>query len=153
MSKIVRTIAQAVMPFVFLFGIYLIIHGHLSPGGGFQGGAVVASGIALLFVSFGFKYVSTFLREDTLSAIESSGALLFIGLAFAGIATTFFANFLLGSPVFGSIPVTGPGVGDIWSGGTIPLMNIGVGMKVSAGLSAIIFSMMLIASKKRGGEQ
>ncbi len=153
MSKIVRAVATIVVPFVFLYGLYLIIHGHLTPGGGFQGGAVIASGIALLFVAFNFEYVRGFLSEDSLSAVECSGALLFVGLAFGGmIATTFFANFLLGSPVFGGIPGGGPESVGIWSGGTIPLMNMAVGMKVSAGLSAIIFMMWLTASKERGDQ-
>lgn len=153
MSEIVRTITRLLIPFVFLYGLYLIVHGHITPGGGFQGGAVIASGIALLLVSFNFKYVSSFLREGLLSTIESGGALLFIGLAAGGMATTFFANFLVGSPVFGGIPATGPGAGYLWSGGTIPLMNIAVGMKVGAGLSAIIFVMVHVASKKQGVDQ
>ncbi len=153
MSKIVRVVATIIVPFILLYGLYLIVHGHLTPGGGFQGGAVIASGIALLFVAFNFRYVRGFLSEDSLSTIECSGALLFVGIAFGGIVTTtFFANFLLGSPVFGGIPVGGPEPATIWSGGTIPLMNIAVGMKVSAGLLAIIFMMWFAASKEEGDQ-
>jgi multicomponent Na+:H+ antiporter subunit B len=131
---------------VLIFGLYIIMHGHVTPGGGFQGGAVVASGTALIIVAFGSYEIQKRLKERHLSILESGGALLFIGLAFAGMATVFFYNFLVGSPVFGHIPPFGSNPGDIWTGGVVPLMNIGVGLKVLAGLSAIVLAMALAAS-------
>ena len=50
-SKIIKTIAQKLFPFIVLFGFYLISHGHLSPGGGFQGGVVLGTAIILLALS------------------------------------------------------------------------------------------------------
>ncbi len=146
MSKIVRTISTFLVMFIFIYGLYLIMHGHLTPGGGFQGGAVFASGVALLIVAFGSYKVHQHLEEHHLSILESSGALIFIGLAFGGIATIFFYNFLVGSPIFGQIPPTGSNPGDIWTGGVIPLMNLAVGLKVLAGLSAILLTMALATS-------
>ena len=143
MSKIVRTMAGIIVPFVFVYGLYVIIHGHLTPGGGFQGGGVFASGIALLIVAFGSHYLHDRLKEHHLSLLESSGALIFIGLGFGGIATVFFYNFLRGSSVFGRVPPTGANPGDIWTAGVIPLMNMAVGLKVIAGLSAILLVMAL----------
>jgi len=78
--------------------------------------------------------------------LESSGALVFIGLAFGGIATVFFYNFLVGSSIFGHTPPPGPNSGDIWTGGVIPFMNLAVGLKVFAGLSAILLVMALASS-------
>jgi len=129
--------------FIFIYGLYIIMHGHLTPGGGFQGGAVFASGVALLIVAFGSYKIHQGLKERYLSVLESGGALIFICLAFGGLATLFFRNFLVGSTIFGHIPATGPGAGDIWTGGVIPLMDIGVGLKVLAGLSAILLIMAL----------
>lgn len=149
MSKIVRTITNLLTPFILMFGIYVIIHGHITPGGGFQGGAVFASGIALLIVAFNSAKVQEKLKEHHLSVIESSGALLFIGLAFAGLAVTFFYNFLVGSPIFGQIPPEGANPGFIWTAGVIPLMNIAVGLKVIAGLSAVVLVMALASSNIR----
>jgi len=147
MSKIVRTTSTLLTPLIFIFGLYIIIHGHLTPGGGFQGGAVFASGIALLIVAFGSYNIQKKLKEHHLSILESSGALIFIGLAFGGISTVFFYNFLVGSSFFGHIPPTGSNSGDIWTGGIIPLMNIAVGLKVIAGLSVIVLVMALASSK------
>jgi len=146
MSKIVRTISNQLILLILIFGLYIIMHGHVTPGGGFQGGAVVASGAALIIVAFGSYEVQKRLKERHLSILESSGALIFIGLAFAGMATVFFYNFLVGSPVFGHIPPSGPNPGDIWTGGVVPLMNLGVGLKVLAGLSAIVLALALASS-------
>jgi len=143
MSKIVRTMSNILILFIFIYGLYIIMHGHLTPGGGFQGGAVVASGVALLIAAFGSQNLHKSLKEHHLSILESSGGLIFIGVAFGGIASVFFYNFLVGSPVFGHIPPSGPNPGDIWTGGVIPFMNLAVGLKVSAGLSAILLVMAL----------
>lgn len=147
MSKIVRTISNLLILFILTFGLYVIMHGHLTPGGGFQGGAVFASGIALLIVAFGSYNIQRKLKEHHFSILESSGAIIFIGLAFGGIATVFFYNFLVGSPLFGHIPPPGSNPGDIWTAGIIPLMNIAVGLKVIAGLSVIVLVMALASSK------
>ncbi len=146
MSKIVRTVAIQLMAFVLVFGLYVIMHGHVTPGGGFQGGAIIASGVVMLIVTFGSGQIKKFLRERRLSMVESSGALLFILVAFAGIGTVFFYNFLVGSRIFGGIPPTGSNPGDVWTGGVIPLMNLAVGLKVTAGLSAAVLALALFSS-------
>jgi len=146
LSKIVRTVANQLILFILIFGLYVIAHGHLTPGGGFQGGAVIVSGVVMLLVAFSSKELKKSLRERLLSITESTGALIFSILAFAGIGTAFFYNFLVGTPIFGRIPATGPGPGDIWTGGVIPLMNLAVGLKVVAGLSAVVLAMALFSS-------
>jgi energy-converting hydrogenase B subunit I len=146
LSKIVRTVANGFMPFIMIFGLYIIAHGHLTPGGGFQGGAVVVSGVVMLLVAFSSQELKKSIRERVLSIVESTGALVFIGLAFAGLGTVFAYNFLVGSPIFGNIPTTGPNIGDIWTGGVIPLMNFAVGLKVIAGLTAVVLAVALFSS-------
>ena len=146
LSKIVRTISNQLILFILVYGLYIIMHGHVTPGGGFQGGAVVASGVVMMIVAFGSGEIKKSLRERHLSVVESSGALIFIGMAFAGMGTIFFYNFLVGTPVFGMVPPTGPNPGHVWTGGVIPLMNFGVGLKVIAGLSAVVLAMALFSS-------
>jgi energy-converting hydrogenase B subunit I len=149
LSKIVRTVTNEFMPLILVFGLYVIAHGHLTPGGGFQGGAVIVSGVVMLLVAFNYQEVRKVLSERTLSIMESTGGLIFAALAFAGIGTAFFYNFLVGTPIFGRIPALGPNPGDIWTGGVIPLMNLAVGIKVIAGLSAVVLAMALFS----GGEE
>jgi multicomponent Na+:H+ antiporter subunit B len=132
-----------------IFGLYIIAHGHLTPGGGFQGGAVVVSGVVMLLVAFSSQELKKSIRERVLSIMESSGALIFIILAFIGIGTVFFYNLLVGTPIFGNIPDFGPNLGDIWTGGVIPLMNFAVGLKVIAGLTAVVLAVALFS----GGEE
>jgi energy-converting hydrogenase B subunit I len=146
LSKIVRTVANQLIVFILIFGLYVIVHGHLTPGGGFQGGAVIVSGVVMLLVAFNSKELKKSLRERGLSIMESTGALIFAALAFAGIGTAFFYNLLVGTPIFGHIPPTGSNPGDFWTGGIVPLMNLAVGIKVVAGLSAVVLALALFSS-------
>ena len=151
MSRIVRTISSITFPFVSIYGLYIIAHGHLTPGGGFQGGAVVASGCAMILVAFGSSWIMKGMKEKSLSVLESLGALGFIGLAIFGLifGGVFFNNFMVGNNyLFGVIPITGSGLANINTAGVIPLMNFAVGLKVVAGLFAIILVMAYATSKK-----
>jgi len=150
MSKIVKTITSIALPLTLIYGLYVIAHGHITPGGGFQGGAVVASGLAMLVVAYGSVWTMNKIKEKHLSVLESVGAIGFIGLAFLGLifGTWFFNNFLLGNKfLFGGI---GEGLSNISTAGVLPLMNFAVGLKVIAGLFAIVLVMAYSTSKKEG---
>jgi len=151
MSKIVRTISNIIFPFIMIFGLYVIAHGHLTPGGGFQGGAVAASACALLIVAYGSTWVFDRIKVSRLSVFESIGALGFIGVAFLGliIGGIFFKNFLVGSDIiFGNIPQTLSTASDFNTAGVLPLMNFAVGVKVIAGLFVIVLVMAYASSAK-----
>jgi len=153
MSKIVKTISSIAFPLIVIYGLYVIAHGHLTPGGGFQGGAVVASGCAMILVAYGSIWTMGKIKEKNLSLLESTGAICFILLAILGLGfgTTFFNNFLAGSDfLFGTIPTAGSTLANINTGGVIPLMNFAVGIKVIAGLFAIILVMAYASSIKEG---
>ena len=150
MSKIVKTISSITFPFVTIYGLYVIAHGHLTPGGGFQGGAVVASGCAMILVAYGSVWTMGKIKEKHLSVLESFGAIGFIGLAFLGLifGTMFFKNFLVGNDfLFGEI---GKGLSNISTAGALPLMNFAVGLKVIAGLFGIVL-VMAYTTKAKGG--
>jgi multicomponent Na+:H+ antiporter subunit B len=150
MSKIVRTISSIAFPFALIYGLYVIAHGHLTPGGGFQGGAVVASACALVLVAFGSKWVMERVKEGGLSILESLGGIGFILLAFFGLifGVAFFHNFIAGTNfLFGKIP-TSP-LADIDTGGVLPLMNFAVGLKVIAGLFVIVLVVAYAAGGKK----
>ena len=156
MSKIVRTISGITFPFAMIYGLYVIAHGHLTPGGGFQGGAIVASACAMILVAFGSKWTMTKIKEKRLSVFESLGAIGFIVLALLGLiyGIAFFDNFLPGTNfLFGSIPPTGSGLADINTGGILPLMNFAVGLKVIAGLFVIVLVMAYATGSFKGGKK
>jgi len=153
MSKIVKTISSIIFPFILIYGLYVIAHGHLTPGGGFQGGAVVTSGLAMILVAYGSVWTMGKIKEKNLSLFESLGAICFILLAFLGLGfgAVFFNNFLVGSDfLFGTIPATGSGLADINTGGVLPLMNFAVGLKVIVGLFVIVLVMAYASSIKEG---
>jgi len=144
MSKIVKTISSIAFPLSLIYGLYIIAHGHLTPGGGFQGGAIVASACAMILVAYGSVWTIRKIKEKHLSVFESLGAIGFIGLAFLGIIfgiNVFFNNFLINQniiPIFNEI---GRGLANINTAGVLPLMNFAVGLKVIAGLFAIVLVM------------
>ncbi|MFW3146492.1 MAG: MnhB domain-containing protein [Thermoplasmatota archaeon] len=161
MSLVVRTVTKFAFGPIFLFGAYIILHGHLTPGGGFQGGAIIATLMALYFVAF----AASKWNKSMLSGIESFGLIVFIGTGLIGlIGGFFFFNFLGGTgiPLFGE--ELGPGNWDwgglfitnsppLLSGGTVAIMNLAVGLEVIAALTLIVVVMGLFAFKgKEGGE-
>jgi len=152
MSRIVKTMTGIAFPLAMIYGLYIIAHGHLTPGGGFQGGAVVASACAMILVAYGSVWTIGKVKEKQLSILESLGAIGFIGLAFFGLlfgAKIFFDNFLVNQntlPMFNEI---GKGVMNINTAGLLPFMNFAVGLKVIAGLFAIVL-VMAYATRKGG---
>ncbi|MDN5312709.1 MAG: multicomponent Na+:H+ antiporter subunit [Thermoanaerobacteraceae bacterium] len=126
---VVQTAVGIILPLSFVLGLYIILHGHLSPGGGFQGGVVLASGAALIFLGYGKKDVFRKFRKSTMSMFESLGALMFLAVASISIlkGQPFFANVL-----DKKIP------GELYSSGTIFWMDIAVGWKVFAGIAVVI---------------
>jgi len=153
MSKIVKTISNIAFPFVLIYGLYIIAHGHLTPGGGFQGGAVVASGCAMILVSYGSIWTMKKVKEKQLSILESAGAVSFIVLGFLGLVygSIFFNNYLVGNDyLFGEVPAIKSTLANFNTAGILPLMNFAVGLKVIAGLFAIVLVMAYATSKKKG---
>jgi len=154
MSKIVKTIANIAFPLTLIYGLYIIAHGHLTPGGGFQGGAVVASGCAMILVAYGSIWTMGKIKEKNLSVLESLGAIGFIGIALFGLVfgAVFFNNFLVGNDIlFGIIPEFSSTSANINTGGVLPLMNFAVGLKVIAGLFAIVLVMAYATTQLKGG--
>ncbi len=132
-SKIIRTIAQKLFPFIMLFGFYLISHGHLSPGGGFQGGVVLGTATILLALSYNIEQTEKKFKSRWLNMLEKLGILTLIFLGFLGIffGYSFLGNFLpLGKP------------DQIASGGLMLLFNIAIGIKIAAGISVIFYALV-----------
>ena len=153
MSRIVKTMASITFPLTMIYGLYIIAHGHLTPGGGFQGGAVVASSCALILVAYGSVWTMGKIKEKSLSVFESLGAIGFIGLAFFGLifgANYFFNNFLLKQDTIPFFNAVGTGASNINTAGIIPLMNFAVGLKVIVGLFAIVLVMAYATTKLKG---
>jgi multicomponent Na+:H+ antiporter subunit B len=125
----VRLAARFLIGPTVVLGLYVVAHAHLTPGGGFQGGAALATASALVFV--GGRFV-TFRRVNPVALIdlaEGAGAGGYAALGLLGVAAgaEFLANVL---PVGTT--------GDLYSAGTIPVLNLLVGLAVSAAFVLII---------------
>ncbi|MBN1490621.1 MAG: hypothetical protein JXA69_11950 [Phycisphaerae bacterium] len=131
MSLIVKTVTRLVAGFITLFGIYIVLYGHVSPGGGFAGGAILAAGLILVLLAFGREATLRMMSHDGALAWDCGGALAFVLIAALGyLAGGFFVNFLShGEP------------GQLNSAGMIPLLNAAIGAKVGAGLFGVFLAL------------
>jgi len=137
MSVIVKVASCVLAVPVIAFGVYVILHGHLTPGGGFPGGAVIATIVAMILIAGGGERAKS-LNKELLSFLESAGLVIFALLGLLGIGTTFFYNFLANSGSFFGMKIPfGINPGYMWTGGVIPPMNMAVGLEVFAALSLI----------------
>ncbi len=157
MSPIVRTVAALIFPFILIFSFYVIMYGHLTPGGGFQGGAIGASAIVMLIVAYGASRTEKQVSESVLSLFESLGGLTFVIVGLLGlilVTDTLLANFLADtSYIFGEVPSFGGNPGLLNSGGTLPILNLAVGMKVIGGLAAVVLAMAMASKDSKEGDQ
>ncbi len=126
-SEIVSTGARLLFGPIVLFGAYIFVHGHLTPGGGFQGGAVVASGVLLLLLADRDRV----LPHGFLSWLESLSGL---GFVLAGAAGLFVAGSFLSNR--GILPLGA--WNQLFSAGVIPVIYVLVGLKVGAELATLL---------------
>ncbi len=119
---ILQTVAKILVPPIFIFGIYIILAGHLGPGGGFSGGAVIGAGLILYLNTFGFAKTEKFFTAKTYKWMS------FCALACYSVAKSY--SFYTGANHIESIiPLGTPGA--ILSSGLILVLNICVGIVVS----------------------
>ncbi len=139
MTLIVKTITALLIGFILLFGFYVILTGHLSPGGGFAGGVICAAGLLLVVLAFGADAVKERMGHRMAVLWESLGAIGFLAVALLGFITgTFFTQFLPTAPHF-----------KLFTGGSMPVSNLAIGLKVGAGL----FGAFLMLAAFREGEK
>jgi multicomponent Na+:H+ antiporter subunit B len=79
-TVIIKTTARILVPFIQLFGLYVIVHGPVSPGGGFQGGVIVGASLILLALSYDLASAEARARHAIRIAMDSAGSLLFAGI-------------------------------------------------------------------------
>lgn len=134
MSLIVKTITRLTVGLILLYGIYIVLHGHLSPGGGFAGGVIIALSFIHLMLAFGKDVALKKLNHNRISFFESLGALGFLSIALLGfIGGYFLFNFLNKGEPF-----------NLFSAGIIPLCNIAICLKVGVGLFAIFVALVVL---------
>ena len=135
MTLIVKKTTQLISGMVFLYGIYVIIHGHLTPGGGFAGGVIMAGSFILLILANGSDFFHLTKEETGSTITENSAVFIAVLIALAGM--------VLGTRVFFLNWLPHGKVGELVSAGVIPLYNIFVGMEVAASILTIFLALVI----------
>lgn len=156
MTCIVKTISAWVKILIFLFGIYIILFGDLSPGGGFAGGVIIACSYVLLILAFGRQYVEKNFPPALALGLLCLGTVAFVSIAWAGLvwgllcdpkdATGFFWNFIYQENVFGDSA-------ELLKAGIIPLAEVAIGLVVSTSLFWIMFRLSTFRPESSGEKE
>ena len=143
-SAAVRLTCMALVGPTVLLAIYITAHGHLTPGGGFQGGVIAATALLLVYLGSDYATMRRLRPMPLVETAKAAGAAGFVLIGVAGLLASgaFLENFLpLGNP------------GELVSSGTIPLLSLAVGVEV-AGAFVLLLSefldQLLVIRRKRG---
>jgi multicomponent Na+:H+ antiporter subunit B len=141
LTLIVKTIADFVAGFIVVFGAYIVLFGHLTPGGGFAGGVIIAGAFVLLMLAHGSEVALSRFGLRTASILDSVGVGAFLAIAWLGmIGGLFFQNFFPKGTQF-----------RLLSSGTILPYNIAIAFKVMSSLFLVfaVLSMFRRRSVRR----
>lgn len=133
---IVRCAADLFLPLACVFGAYVVFHGNTSPGGGFQGGVLIASAILMVFLGYGGTRVKGSFPERFLHSSETVAEIVYVVVALIGVFTglNFAFNFVIGGQKFE----------------TSILMNDAVGYHVMAGIGCLLIMMLSTLEPENG---
>jgi multicomponent Na+:H+ antiporter subunit B len=140
-SLAVRLAGLALVAPTVLVGIYVVAHGHQTPGGGFQGGVILATALLLTYLSSDYMTFRRVGPDELIEGAEGAGAIGFVLIGLAGLifGTAFFDNVLgKGTP------------GQLDSAGLIPFSNLAVGLAVTGGFAFMLSEFLQQALVRRG---
>ncbi len=139
-EPVVRIASLLFIPVALIFGLYIVIHGQLTPGGGFQGGVVLATAALGVFLATGYDGYERVFPKSPVEAYETIGGIGYVAFGFAGllVAGSYMRNIL-------PLSVTGALV----SGGTIDALNGVVGIAISGGF-IVLFSEFIKETRAAG---
>ena len=132
-TDIMDMVARKLAPYMLLFGFYLVSYGDVSPGGGFQGGVVIASGLILLALARDVESAERLFSSKRLSAAEAAAYVLLLGSGAAGL--------LLGAGFLGDFPGRGDEGRIVPAARFIFLLNLAIGVKVASGAGLICMAL------------
>ncbi len=144
MSTILKIFAFPAAILIMCLGILTILGGHITPGGGFQGGAIIAAGFIFCAIVYGIEKTPFKFTHGFISALESIGAIGYILLGMGGLILSGYFLYNIGVDIYGILP----GIKGVFNypdavhAGIIPYFNILIGLKVLVGLSAVVITFM-----------
>lgn len=144
MSMIVKTVTRWLKGPILLFGIYILLYGHITPGGGFGGGVIIACAFILITLALGEKNGLDIFSKALASRLDSGGLLIFLIVGWLGTwwaSGYFFENF---------ITTPEQSYFALLSAGTMPVLNIALGLKVASALF-LVFTVLTALRITQGG--
>ena len=144
MSMIVKTVTRWLKGPILLFGIYIVLYGHITPGGGFGGGVIIACAFILITLALGEKNGLDIFSKALASRLDSGGLLIFLIVGWLGTwwaGGYFFENF---------ITTPEQSYFALLSAGTMPILNIALGLKVASALF-LVFTVLTALRITQGG--
>ena len=144
-NVIVKCGCDMILPLACVYILYIILHGHLSPGGGFQGGVLIVALVALICLGHGYqKTIETF-SYHLLHTTEGYASIFYVALGFLGVA--------MGAHFAENVLYKQGAIGSLYSAGTIFWMNVTVGVKVITGVGSISLLMLSVLRDTGKGEE
>jgi multicomponent Na+:H+ antiporter subunit B len=128
-GELLTTASNYLAPIIMLLGVYVFVNGHLTPGGGFQGGAIIASSMLLLLLTDPLKEFS----HSLISTLESFSGIAYVALGLIGL--------LLAGGFLDSRILPNGVLGELISAGAIPLIYSLIGLKVGAEFTSMLASL------------
>lgn len=135
MGVTVKTVTRWLKGPILLFGIYLVLYGHITPGGGFGGGVVIATAFILITLASGEEAAQHLFSRGFASRLDSVGLLTFLLLGWLGTwwGSAYFFNNFIGTPEASQFTLL--------SGGIMPMANFALGLKVASALF-LVFTLL-----------
>jgi multisubunit Na+/H+ antiporter MnhB subunit len=135
MTSIVKVITNVMVGFMLVFGAYIVLYGHVTPGGGFPGGVMVALAYILITLAYGRKVVESMVSGMAGSIADDVGALIFLILGLIGLSVggKFLFNFLPKGTPF-----------NLFSAGDIILYNLAITLKVGMSLYIVFLALAIL---------
>jgi energy-converting hydrogenase B subunit I len=145
MSTILKIFVFPASLVIMCLGVLTILGGHITPGGGFQGGAMIAAGFIFCLIVYGLKESPFHVSHDFVAGIESVGALGFVFLGLAGLIFSGFYLYNLGVDLYHLVPTMIQTIFDYPDpihAGILPYLNFVVGLEVMVGLTAVVIAFL-----------
>lgn len=127
--EVIRLVGYAMLPITMLVGGYIVVHGHTTPGGGFQGGVIPASGLHLAYLAGDFRTLERLRPMQLFDVSEAVAATAFVSVGVVGLISgaAFLANVL----PHGTL-------NSLLSAGTVPILNVVVGVEVASASTLLV---------------
>jgi multicomponent Na+:H+ antiporter subunit B len=133
---VIRTCSRIMVPFIQVYSLYVFVHGHISPGGGFQGGCIMAASFILLAVAYNLNEAKKRMSERTTAIFCSLGVFIYV---FTGFVPVFFGGNFLDYAKWSKILPGGEIMARYYG---MAFIELGVQMAVMAVMVSIFFDLV-----------